>query len=98
MKTEVRVAPQVAQFVKARAPEPRRALTLAIKALSKDQGDIKLLEGKLAAWQRLRVSSYRVIFKETVERGTRVVNCVYANHRSVVYELFQQLLADELIS
>ncbi len=98
MKTEVRVAPQVEQFVKSRAPGPLQALRKAIKGLVVAQGDIKALEGKLAGWNRLRVSSYRVLYKETAERGVRVINCVYANHRSVVYELFQQLLADELAS
>ena len=98
MRTEVRVAPQVEQFVKSRAPEPRQALRKAIKDLAAEQGDIKALEGKLAGWNRVRVSSYRVLYKETAERGVRIVNCVYANHRSVVYVLFQQLLADELAS
>src|SRR5438034_9561658 len=96
MKTEIRVAPQVQEFVRSRAPEPRQALRKAIKALAREEGDIKALEGKLAGWHRLRVSSYRVLYKETAEGGVRVLNCVYANHRSVVYELFQQLLADEL--
>ena len=98
MRTEVRVAPQVEQFVKSRAPEPRQALRKAIKGLASEQGDIKALEGKLADWNRLRVSSYRVLYKETAESGVRIINCVYANHRSVVYELFQKLLSDELAS
>src|SRR5713101_2744807 len=98
MKTEVRVGPQVQEFVKSRAPEPRQGLRKAIKSLARQEGDIKALEGKLAGWHRLRVSSYRVLYKETAEGGARVLNCVYANHRSVVYQLFQQLLADELAS
>ena len=98
MKTEVRVAPRVEEFVKSRAPEPRQALRKAIKGLAAEQGDVKPLEGKLAGWNRLRVSSHRVLYKETAESGVRVINCVYANRRSVVYELFQQLLADELAS
>jgi len=98
MKTEVRVAPQVEEFVKSRAPEPRHALRKAIKGLAAEQGDIKALEGKLAGWNRLRVSSYRALYKETAEGGVRVISCVYVNRRSVVYELFQLLLADELAS
>ena len=97
MRTEVRVAPQVEAFVKSLAPEPRQALRKAIKALAKDEGDTKSLEGKLSGWHRLRVRSHRVIFKETAGRGFRVVNCVFANRRSVVYEMFAQLLADELV-
>jgi mRNA-degrading endonuclease RelE of RelBE toxin-antitoxin system len=96
MKTEIRVAPQVQEFVRSRAPQPRQALRKAIKGLAKEEGDIKALEGKLAGWHRLRVSSYRVLYKETAEGGVRILNCIYANHRSVVYEMFQQLLVDEL--
>ncbi len=96
MKTEVRIAPQVEEFVKSLAPEPRQALRRAIKGLAKEAGDIKALEGKLAGWKRLRVAGFRVLFKETAERGIRVINCVFANYRSVVYEMFAQLLAAEL--
>jgi mRNA-degrading endonuclease RelE of RelBE toxin-antitoxin system len=64
--------------------------------LAHDQGEIRLLEGKLAGWKRLRVGGYRVIYNETLESGKRVINCVYANRRSIVYELFAELLADEL--
>ena len=98
MKTEVRVAPAVEQFVKSLAPEPRQALRRAIKELAKDQGDIKALEGKLAGWHRLRVAGHRVLFKETAEKGVRIINCVFANRRSVVYEMFAKLLADELVA
>jgi len=52
MKTEVRVAPRVQEFVKSRAPEPRQALRKAIKSLAREGGDIKALEGKLAGWRR----------------------------------------------
>lgn len=98
MKTEVRVAPQVAGFVKSRAPVPRQAVKRGIKGLAREEGDIRPLEGKLAGWHRLRVLGYRVLYQETAEGGVRVINCVYANHRSTVYALFEQLLADELIS
>ena len=97
MRTEVRVGAGVEEFVKSLAPEPRRALSRAIKRLAQQEGDIKLLEGKLGGWHRLRVGVYRVIYKEAAERGTRVVNCIYVNHRSVVYKMFAELLADQLI-
>jgi len=42
------------------------------------------------------VSGYRVLFKETTHRGARAINCIFAERRSVVYELFAELLADEL--
>ena len=95
MTTRVRVAPQVEAFIKARAPEPRRRLTKAVKALSANAGDIRAIEGPLAHWSRLRVGGYRVIFTETHVRGVRRIDCVFAERRSVVYELFEKILAAE---
>lgn len=96
MKTEVLVAGRVRQFLCSLAPEPKRALNRAIKGLERDEGDIKRLDGKLAGWSRLRVSGYRVVFKETASQDVRQINCVFAERRSVVYEMFAELLADEL--
>ncbi len=96
MRTEVRVGPQVEQFVTSLAPGPRQAVRRAIKGLAQGHGDTRALEGKLAGWHRLRVGGYRVIYKETSTRGVRILNCVYSRPRSVVYEMFAQLLADQL--
>lgn len=92
----VRVESQVEGFVKSLAPEPRRRLTMAIKALARNQGDIKRLEGKLQGYSRLRVAGYRVIFSERTQKGERILDCVFAEKRSLVYELFTRLLSEGL--
>lgn len=84
-------------FLHALAPAPRRSLWLAIKALERDEGDIKRLEGKLSGWSRLRVTGYRVLFKETAVSGIRKINCAFVERRGVVYEMFAELLASELL-
>jgi mRNA interferase RelE/StbE len=94
--TKVRVTEQVEHFVKALAPEPRQAVRASIKNLAEGKGDVKNLEAELIGWQRLRVKTYRVLFKESWEEGTRIVDCVYVNRRSVVYELFKELLKNQL--
>lgn len=96
MRTRVQVEMQVEAFVKSLAPEPRRRLTLAIKALAKEHGDVKRLEGKLAGYSRLRVAGYRVIFAERSSPGERIIDCIYAEKRAVVYELFVRLLSESL--
>lgn len=96
MRTRVQVEAQVEAFVKSLAPEPRRRLTLAIKALAKDRGDVKRLEGKLAGYSRLRVAGYRIIFAERSNAGERIIDCIYAEKRAVVYELFVRLLSESL--
>src|SRR5690348_2854310 len=94
MRTRVKVAAQVETLVKSLAPEPRRRLTLGIKALAQNQGDIKRLEGKLAGYSRLRVAGHRVLFNERSESGQRIVDCVFAEKRSLVYDLFIRLLSE----
>jgi len=71
-------------------------LTQAIKALAHDAGDCRHLEGNLAGYYRLRVLQYRVVYAETYTRGQRIIECVYAARRSVVYELFAELLKNRI--
>lgn len=98
MKTRIRVEEQVGGFVKSLAPEPRRRVRLAIKGLAKGEGDIKQLEGKLADYSRLAVAGCRVIFRERSEPGARIIDCIFAERRAVVYELFIQLLAEQALN
>ena len=95
MKTKVLVAPQVEALVKSRAPEPRSRITRALKALARNGGDVRPLEGRLSGYSRLRIGGYRVVFAERFENGTRFIDCVFAEARGVVYELFEKLLAQE---
>jgi mRNA-degrading endonuclease RelE of RelBE toxin-antitoxin system len=97
MKTKVHVGRQVEDFLKALAPQPRRALRQAMKNLADNQGDVKLLEGNLSGLLRLRVGKFRVIFAVRTIRGERVCLCFYVNYRSIVYAILEQLLASGLI-
>ncbi len=82
--------------MKSLAPEPRHRLTVAIKALAHDRGDVQRLEGKLEGYSRLRVAGHRVIFCEQAERGERIIDCVFAEKRSMVYDLFIRLLSESI--
>jgi mRNA interferase RelE/StbE len=98
MKTRVDLSDQVRDFVRSLAPDPRKALRLALHGLETERGDIKPLEGDLSGYHRLRVGGYRVVFRTAVEQGHRLVHCICAEKRSIVYELFaeelKQLLAE----
>jgi mRNA-degrading endonuclease RelE of RelBE toxin-antitoxin system len=98
VKTKIRLETQVEAFVKSLAPEPRRRLRLAIQGLAEGSGPIKSLEGKLVGYSRLSVAGYRVIFKERSEAGNRVVDCIFAERRALVYEIFTQLLVEQTMS
>ena len=90
MRTRVKVSPQVETFVKSLAPVPRRALSTGIKALALDRGDVKQLEGELEGYLRLRVGSHRVIFATRAEAGERIMDCLFAERRAVIYEMFAE--------
>jgi mRNA-degrading endonuclease RelE of RelBE toxin-antitoxin system len=89
----IKLSQQVAGFVRGLSPEPRRKVRLALKALSKGAGDIKPLEGALASYSRLRISSYRIIL---FFRSYNQIECVFAERRSIVYEIFAQELRETL--
>ena len=95
MNKQVRVEQRMRDFLRTLAPEPRRAMWQAVKKLP--AGDVRPLEGKLTGWSRLRVAGHRVLFRETAGGGVRKIHCVFAERRSVVYEMFAELLANELM-
>ena len=97
MRTKIRIEAQVEAFVKSLAPDSRRRLRLAIRGLAAGKGDTKSLEGNLADYCRLSVTGYRVIYKERAERGGRVIDCVFAEHRALVYEIFARLLTEQAV-
>jgi mRNA-degrading endonuclease RelE of RelBE toxin-antitoxin system len=67
---------------------------LALKGLAKGQGDIKDLEGPLSGYSRLRVANYRVILHYG---AANEIECVFAERRSIVYEIFSETLREKLI-
>ena len=97
MTTRVRVGRQVEDFLRALAPEPRRALWRGLKGLAKGTGDLRQLDGRLAPYWRLRVGRMRVVFAIKAAVGERQVLCFYAGYRATVYELVAQLLASGMI-
>ena len=92
MKTKVEIADQVLNFVRSLAPEPRRSLRQGLRDLQDERGDIKQLEGDLTGWCRLRVKSYRIIFRYELEGTQRIARCVFAERRELVYELFAEAM------
>jgi mRNA-degrading endonuclease RelE of RelBE toxin-antitoxin system len=90
---KVVLAAQVADFVRRLPPEPRRRVRAALRDLSRERGDIQALEAPLEGYCRLRVGGYRIVF--AYGKGG-VVECVFAEQRSVVYELVLERLRDRL--
>ena len=88
----IKLSAQVAEFARGLPPQPRRQLRLAIRSLAQSRGDLRALEGELSGYWRLRVGSYRVI----VWHSATVIECVFAERRSIIYEVFAEELRRKL--
>ena len=97
VRARIRLGAWVADFIGNLAPEPKRALRHTLKGIAQGTGDIKLLEGKLVGFYRLRCGRIRVIYQQRTVRGERQICCFYADYRASVYDVFEQLLAADLI-
>jgi mRNA-degrading endonuclease RelE of RelBE toxin-antitoxin system len=90
---KVVLAKQVVEFVRHLPPEPRQRVRRALRELERERGDIKALEAPLEGYCRLRVGGYRVVFAYG-RRGT--IECIFAEQRSVIYELLLERLRDRM--
>ena len=91
----VEISDQVRRFVRSLAPDPRKELRAALRELSHERGDIKHLEGPLRDYLRLRVRDFRIIFQYSRQR--RVIECVFAERRDLIYEVFEKLIHARLL-
>lgn len=92
MRRQVSLSAQVEGFLCRLPPEPRRELRRALRGLESERGDLKALEEELAGFWRLRVGPYRVIF----HLEPKHVRCDFIERRSVVYEVFEQMVRERL--
>lgn len=90
---KVTLARQVVEYHRQQHPETRRALKAALAGLASGRGDIKELEDELAGYHRLSVGSLRVIYRV---RPDGDIECIFAERRKVVYELFAARLRELL--
>ena len=98
MKTRVIIKQRVRGFLQTLAPEPRRKLWRGLKDLAENKGDLKQLEGNLHSFWRLRVGRMRVVYEPRSVAGERQLVCFFADHRSTVYAVLEQLLVSGLVA
>jgi mRNA-degrading endonuclease RelE of RelBE toxin-antitoxin system len=92
---KVEVKQPVRDFIRRQAPEPRRALKQALKELEHERGDIVALEQPLDGYHRLRVGKFRLIFRYA---SPGVIEAIFVEQRSMVYEVFAAQLLTRLKS
>jgi len=87
MKYKVQVREQVKAFIDILAPGPRKRIRLGLRGLETERGDCMPLKERLAGYHRLRIGGYRVLFRYL---PGKVIECVFAESRSLVYHLFER--------
>lgn len=87
MKYQVQVREQVKGFIETLGPQSRRKLRLALRGLESERGNCLPLKEALCGYHRLRVGGYRVVFRYL---PGRVIECVFAEERSLIYHLFER--------
>jgi mRNA-degrading endonuclease RelE of RelBE toxin-antitoxin system len=87
MKYRVELREQVKAFIDTLAPDSRKKLRSGLRGLKTEKGDCIALREKLAGYHRLRIGGYRVLYRYL---PGRVIECVFAESRSLVYHLFER--------
>jgi mRNA-degrading endonuclease RelE of RelBE toxin-antitoxin system len=87
---KLHISPQVHEYQTTLGPQARRSVKKAIRNLGEERGDIIALRDKLTGFYRLRIGRHRLIFRY---QPARVIQCIYLNERSLVYELFEAEMA-----
>src|ERR1035438_9071910 len=89
-KIKVIIEEQPLAFIRRQSPDARKKLRAAIHAI--ESGDLfpDPLEDELEGFYKLRVESCRLIHKQESGGTAPLFKVVFAERRSVVYEMFRQ--------
>lgn len=78
------IAPPVAERIRSLAPDLKRAVRQAIRAIAADPRSGAPLERELAGYLKFKVRRYRIVYR--VDARSRTVSIVALGHRRTVYE------------
>jgi mRNA-degrading endonuclease RelE of RelBE toxin-antitoxin system len=95
MKIKVIIEEQPLAFIRRQSPDARKKLRTAIHAI--ERGDLfpDPLEDELEAFYKLRVENCRLILKHESGDKAPLFKVIFAERRSVVYEMFRQIIGLE---
>ena len=95
MKIEVLVEALALAFIRRQTPDARKKLRAAIHAIERGDSFPDPLDDELEGFYKLRVDDYRLILKHESGDKAPLFKIVFAERRSVVYEIFRQIIALE---
>lgn len=84
MKYRLTIAPAAAERIRHLAPDVKRAIREALRAVSADPAGGTPLMRELEGRMKYRVRRYRIVYR--VDRATRTVTVVAVGHRRTIYE------------
>lgn len=93
MRYRVQAREQVKSFIDTLAPQSRRKIRLSLHGLETERGDCLPLRERLAGYHRLRIGGYSAVFRYL---PGKVIECVFAEERSLIYQLFERDLLKHL--
>jgi mRNA-degrading endonuclease RelE of RelBE toxin-antitoxin system len=95
MKIEVLVEAQPLAFIRRQSPDARKRLCAAIHAIERGDSFPDPLEDELEGFYKLRVENCRLILQHESGVAAPLFKVVFAERRSVVYEMFRQIVGLE---
>ena len=94
-KIEVIVEAQPLAFIRRQPPDARKKLRAAIHEIERGEAFPEPLEDELEGFYKMRVENCRLILKHESGDKAPLFKVVFAERRSVVYEMFRQIIALE---
>ena len=94
-KIEVIIEAQPLAFIRRQPPDARKKLRTAIHAIERGEFFPEPLDDELEGFYKMRVENCRLILKHESGEKAPLFKVVFAERRSVVYEMFRQIIALE---
>jgi mRNA-degrading endonuclease RelE of RelBE toxin-antitoxin system len=95
IKIEVIIEEQPLAFIRRQSPDARKRLRAAIHAIERGNSFPEPLEDELEGFYKMRMENCRLILKHESGDTAPLFKIVFAERRSVVYEMFRQIIALE---
>ena len=95
MKIEVIIEEQPLAFIRRQPPATRQRLREALRAIERGKMFPEPLDEELEGFYKLRVENCRLILKHETGGTAPLFKVVFAERRSVVYEIFHQIIGLE---
>ena len=95
MKIEVIIEEQPLAFIRGQPPDARKRLRAAIHDIDHGDSFPEPLDDELEGFYKMRVENCRLILKHESGDKAPLFKVVFAERRSVVCEMFRQIIALE---